>query len=644
MDRLISSALSTEAFISNLEPRSGATRRSDGAAAYANRFGAFDTDDDDEDEKDGGLLIDRSSELSDFSETNLSGCDEADTPGALSPDCIPRKKRGRVRANCDAKSTNEGTEEEEEEPRLEGNTSDGSACRKEESILAAREGVFRLYGAALIRFRVSVFLFCSAAAVGATNGKGHVGPNELTMRRQGAMSAENLEAVAVHLFSLENPGQTPIAPKTARHWMRVAVGRATLCGVNSNTGFSTRVAALLLSRSGERGGPPPRSSSGKLLLVPEAEVCEGERGVGRPGNKGEKTTTATAVPAAIAEAQFSRDPWPEESLPRASEQAAHMFSPEKKRPPYMGSMNRTVARCRDGGDVGLVVDPSLEDIDDDRNDHRHTTSSPPHISKKRMRVEPGGGTRSAAKVELCSLPPHYAGLVGGLPRDHRHLLARLGHQGYVKVLEGVLERFMCGANPPPAVEEKLTAAAVTRCSQIKRETTVGARRGGNVSEVLSENTNAGEGGTTATLPLESSAETLVAVQQDSDDDNAPDPWRALQAGNPHPSLSGLIEPAELAYTGPKRMVLPIPNPFYRRVFHALCRVHGFCSRGGETSRKGQATEAAGYEEAEAVRHRTVEVTRGAGSISISKGRAEQQGVGAGSKMLIPVETLLSHER
>ncbi|CAM9162622.1 unnamed protein product, partial [Scytosiphon promiscuus] len=50
------------------------------------------------------------------------------------------------------------------------------------------------------------------------------------------------------------------------------------------------------------------------------------------------------------------------------------------------------------------------------------------------------------------------------------------------------------------------------------------------------------------------------------------PWRALRTGAPHPRLSGLVEPTDLVITGPERLVLPIPNPFYRRVLHALCRV------------------------------------------------------------------------
>ncbi|CAM9162545.1 unnamed protein product, partial [Scytosiphon promiscuus] len=426
--------------------------------------------------------------------------------------------------------------------------SSGSEGAGRDSIAAGRQGVLRLYGAVLIKLRVSVFLFCSAAAAegaeagqqrgerGANEGSrerggSRQGPSELTLRRQGVMSGENLDAVAAYLQArrgdvpgarghghgdtegaagAESPAPAGVGGTRARDWMRAEVGRAALCsgrggggaeGAASSAGFSTRVAALLLSRSGERGrlAGTSASSSGSgsssgssALYADEGAVAEGSRDRGRslvgeePKTAAAKAAarpaggdgTAASVALALAEAQFRRDPWPEADLPRASEQAARMFLPRQgggNRPGDSGAGSSATATTTGvggggGSGSGATGGPSAESVGD-RNalggstvsghggseyDPSHPCpplppSPPPSCReataavsgrKRKRRSEPGGGRGRSS----CSPPPHYTGLLGQLPRDSRNLLARLGHQGYVKVLEGILDGFLRDSN------------------------------------------------------------------------------------------------------------------------------------------------------------------------------------------------------
>lgn len=376
---------------------------------------------------------------------------------------------------------------------------------------------------------------------------------------------------------------------------------------------------------------------------------------------------AAAAAAAIAEVQFRRDPWPERDLPKASEKAALMFRDRNSKADEAPNRAPPPARLGRGGADPSAVGARLIRGGDCRGDasgdgsrdvHRDTSTPytapppPPCTGKKRKRG-PGGRT-SRASAEPC-LPPHYVGLVGGLPRDSRHLLARLGHQGYVKVLEELLGRFMYGPNAL-AIDARPGAAAVVAVAAATTAAAAAATQGASARR---ETPNArprapgvkpgkvAAGAATRSAAKAAALDTEVAAVGEADEDTvclqpaldeALNPWRAVQTGKPHPSLSGLVEPPELARTGPKRMVLPIPNPFYRRVLHALCRVHGLCSHGGETSgnREGAGE---GHGKA-AVRHRTVEITRVAvrgSSRGGRRGRAEHQ---AGVTALIPVETLL----
>ncbi|CAM9804614.1 unnamed protein product, partial [Laminaria digitata] len=195
----------------------------------------------------------------------------------------------------------------------------------------------------------------------------------------------------------------------------------------------------------------------------------------------------------------------------------------------------------------------------------------PCTGKKRKRGPEGRASRAAG--EAC-LPPHYVGLVDGLPRDSRHLLARLGHQGYVKVLEELLDSFMYGPNAlaldaPPGAAAMAVAAVTTAATQ-----GVSARRAISTVRPRAPHVKPGRvaagAATTRSATKASTIDMAVTVVSEADAhtdtvrlqpplDEAPNPWRAVQTGKPHPSLCGLVEPPELARTGPKRMVLPIPN-------------------------------------------------------------------------------------
>ena len=535
----------------------------------------------------------------------------------------------------------------------------------------------------LLKFRTSVFLFCSAEAgerggESATEGGGgredveksaengaKDGPFELTLRRQGVMSAENLEAVAEHLQSLQTDGtggpgvrrrrrrkvsaaNTPGADgvaaaaaaattaaqagagarRRARDWMRVEVGRAALCGGETagdddalGVAFSTRVAALLLSRSGERGGPP---------------TAQGGGGRARPGSEensgpvigGRARAAATAM--AVAEAQFGRDPWPEEDLPRASQQAARVFLPQ--------GASRRGACSRAASGVEPSGTPSPSPV-------RAADGSPRSAVAAAKAGAVGEKRRRQGSEEPSCVPPQYVGLLGQLPRDSRHLLARLGHQGYVKVLESLLRGFLeissAAAAPAKAADiaAEVFAPAATAAADSPSHAGIGVDNGDLVA--YPDLTPASS---TPYLPRYPGT-----TPPGSDDNPGLGPWEALQAGRPHPSLSGLVEPPELASVEVARMVLPIPNPFYRRVLHALCRVHGLVSCGGETRRRAGAGGKDGGARAVAG-HRTVEVTRGGGGgggggggwARVTRPGGKRGGADDGAVLtLVPVEVLLA---
>lgn len=639
VDRLLSTALSTKYFLSGLqEPR--ASGRGGGGGGDSRAYGgegegpyAYDDD-----------FVSSSGFANSFgalySSSSSSSDEESEDESEVDGKKRARKGRG-------------GAQDSEETPVARGiragaeDAADDAAAAadgvdRSESIAAGREGVLRLYGAVLLKFRASVFLFCSAEAAerggenatGAGAGDGDTsaesrkhGPFELTLRRQGVMSAENLEAVAEHLLSLrkdgaDGPGQgvvgvasTPVATKAAaaaaagarhraRDWMRAEVGRAALCGGGSvgyedglGVAFSTRVAALLLSRSGERDGPP--KAQGERRRAPAGE--ENDAPV-----VGARARAAAAM--AVAEAQFGRDPWPEDDLPRASQQAARVFLPP-------GASIRGASSGAASTSVRPRGTPSPSPVPTANAPQNEVAAA---AGKKRKRE--GGG-------EPFRVPPQYVGLLGQLPRDSRHLLARLGHQGYVKVLEDLLRGFLGVLSADSASDTGISNDNVDFA----------------VNPGLTPGSSARDGARDPGTP-------------GSDDDRGPDhdqlqdPWRALQAGRPHPSLSGLVEPPELASAGVKRMILPMPNPFYRRVLHALCRVHGLTSCGGETHQRARVETGAGGKEGRgrtAAGYRTVEVTRGYGGGGGGWGRVKRPGdtrsaVDDGNVLtLIPVETLLA---
>ena len=708
VDRLLSSALCTEFVLANLDSEGGDWRAEGGstAADFENSFGVLDTDDDDDDDNhdDGEKEVEEEG-----NGVTGSGSQPFDPPGDANAGADANRDVWRW-----AKAAGERTQAagdggaavvEKEGARRGGsggggNDGDGggngsdkggsggggggsssssnsttSACRRARSFASGTEAVLRLYGEALIKFRVSVFLYCSADAVAPAWGVGgdgdnEQGPSELTMRRQRVVCAENLEAVAAHLRPAGEGGRAPDAAEapevpqasTARQWLRFAVGRTALCE-GEDTSFSTRVAALLLSRSGERGGPPRNGDNAQL---PSGEpITEGAST--RGGGRGERArlthreseALAAAAAAATAEVQFRRDPWPERDLPRACEKAALLFRDRNSKadtgssrapPPARlgrGDDPRVVgARSKIGDDCrgGASGDASRDALWDTGTPSTAPPPPPPCAGKKRKR-DPEELTSRAAG-EPC-LPAHYVGLVSGLPRDSRHLLARLGHQGYVKVLEELLGQFLYGPNalaldaqPGAAVAVAATTATVTQGASARRATPITRPCAPQVypgrEDADTATRSATEAATvdTAAAAIGEADEDTVCLQPPLDE--APNPWRAVQTGKPHPSLSGLVEPPELARTGPKRMVLPIPNPFYRRVLHALCRVHGLCSHGGETS--GDRRGAGVGRGKAAVRHRTVEITRvAAEGRGRQRGRAEHR---VGATALIPVETLL----
>ncbi|CBN80091.1 hypothetical protein Esi_0031_0069 [Ectocarpus siliculosus] len=303
-------------------------------------------------------------------------------------------------------------------------------------------------------------------------------------------------------------------------------------------------------------------------------------------------------------------------------------------------------------------------------------------------------------------PPRYARLLGQLPRDSRHLLARLGHHGYVKVLEHILQGFLRSSNGSASLEAPAAAAPAAAgdpASSSALETNIGTTDTAGADGCETAARPAPDNATAADESAPPDADSILTENPGSsargDDlhesswppppqlpdlvpDHGPgrsDPWRALQAGAPHPCLSGLVDPPGLATAGGTRLVLPMPNPFYRRVLHALCRVHGLRSRGGETlaakrilppppplppppgpkgegggggasvaagralaTTEGEAGEGVGSLGGIAVRHRTVEVTRGDGGGGGQGKKRPGGGRGLGD-VLIPVEVLLGEE-
>lgn len=485
--------------------------------------------------------------------------------------------------------------------------------------------------------------------------------------------------------------------------MRIEVGRAALCGggdiaaaagggTGRNVPFSTRVAALLLSRSGERGGPPGATAAAAAGTPPCGEKSTAQKGAGGGGRRrsgGEDGPGATRTTPVVAEIEFGRDPWPEEDLPRASEQVARIFLPRS-------AGHRAGASSSNSGGTGGIVVSSDGGTNRPRSCPSPASASRP-LGKKRKRPGRGGGGGGGQP------PPRYARLLGQLPRDSRHLLARLGHHGYVKVLEDILQGFLRSSNVAIYAEAPAAAAPAGTgdpASSLALETNVGTTdaAGADGSEtaayaapdnaaaasesappdtdsILTENPGSSARGDDLHESFSPPPPPLENLDPDHDPGRS-DPWQALQAGAPHPCLSGLVDPPGLATARGTRLVLPMPNPFYRRVLHALCRVHGLRSRGGETfaekrrllpppppppGRNGgggggaaaaaagralaateEAGEGAGSERGVAVRHRTVEVTRGDDG---GGGRGKKRpGGGRGlADVLIPVEVLLGGE-
>eukprot|EP00752_Nemacystus_decipiens_P014377 g12787.t1 len=661
VDRLLSSALTTEYFLSGLREPRAADRGGGDATTYGEEAeGPYAYDDD---------LINSSGFANSFGalDGSSSSSDEKDgdeTEGAGKKQTTKRQR---------GVGENEEAPAAQAVPPIDGAAAGADGVNCNESIAAGRDDILRLYGAVLLKFRASVFLFCSAEAAerGGENDAGDGdsgggksaesskhGPFELTLRRQGVLSAENLEAVAEYLLSLrrdgargpegrrgvgvantaaatEGPAAAPaerggVARHRARDWMRVEVGRAALCDGGSASGdesglgvaFSTRAAALLLSRSGERGAPP--------------KVKEGAgRGPGGEGHDGPVLVAAGAREAALAlaEAQFERDPWPEEDLPRASQQAARLFLSR-------GVISRGECGAASGAAPSRASSPSAIPSPDSPRDAAAVAAAAAAAvgaARKNKRKREGG-------EGVFRVPPRYVGLLGQLPRDSRHLLARLGHQGYVKVLEDLLRGFLEASSAAATAD---TAPAVDTDEVVVPPATAdSASNAGVIGDKVDLSVNPQHA--PGPLPRDDARYPGNPGSDDGRDgpgqDHPQDPWQALQAGRPHPSLSGLVEPPDLASAGVKRMVLPMPNPFYRRVLHALCRVHGLVSCGGEARRRAEAGDKDGRGRAEAG-YRTVEVSRGDGgggwgSVKRPGGRGGE-GSGVKAPTLVPVELLLA---
>lgn len=710
MDRLLSSALSTEVLLSNLSSPPNADDPTREKEAYSrNRFNALgDTDDDmeegDNDCRDVAIDFAAQSRGSDSVRSNAragpadNGAQASAPMSAAFDDAV----RAAVRASI-AKGHDRGLKSS---GGPNGAPSEVQSSKlKDESVAINEEALFRLYGTALIRFRVSVFLFCCAAKPPRTANESGVhdidgwdrkreqeqeGPSELTMRRQGVLCTENVEAVANSLRMQSQPSTCPhrydedvaqpgvssdatMAPRSpARNGMRVNVGRAALCE-GGDPAFSARVSALLLSRARERNGPQPHGGEGGARNSGESSVEEGARGVNGGSKKRERRQSELyswqrglapdgrcrrgTEAAATVEAQFCRSPWPEACLPKASQKAALLFSPrvegttasspssrgsravqDLKRSPSL-TMQR--AGTAAGFDVGVDASPEYKQQSPQRT--AVPTAFPEvrsaYRGKKRKRDQQHDVSTRVSSAdssdggEALDVPSHYTKLVDHLPRDSRCLLARLGHHGYVKVLEEILKNFLhvnqsaysVSCTSPAMPRAHQAAAAVAGRAGVKDVAEMDVLAVATDADVAPAGTAAFSACPAADVITVASGADIppaadIGAAMNADDGkhrheeqkqrhNPPlhgvpealDAWRSLRDGQPHPSLTGLIEPLRLARTSnPKVMVLPLPNPFYRRVLHALCRVHGLCSRGGE-ARGGQGST---------VRHRTVEITIG----------------------------------
>ncbi|CAM9848485.1 unnamed protein product [Sphacelaria rigidula] len=555
-----------------------------------------------------------------------------------------------------------------------------------ENSTAGRESVLRLYGSALLRFRVSVFLFCSdPPSVDGDGDDSKQGPRQLTMRRQRVMCSDNLDAVASHLRGDGNilldercGGAGAGAVLSSPNWLRVAVGSAALLQ-GDGSAVSTRVAALLLQRAGERAAGPT-SFPAEIMLSRRGCLTEAKPESRRPRRK--RVASGPSTPqiswtAAAAEAQFCLNSWPGYDLPKASDKAANMFFPPSlatSRPWHNSTKKRTCDAGRsdryqaggkgrkrsngeDSDDCCSADDRVLCDEENDIDD----LSRPHRPRRKRKRSK----QQDSSFPSTVTAPPHYAGLINKMPREKRRLLARLGHHGYVKVLENLLDGFVQRPVRPstftPTVDNMNTTAdpnctpqARYQPEQLPAESVSSANRPG-VSTFASPDKRARQsvdngvhheyyrGAVEGVLP----GEMGVHHQSKEDRDGAAgeNVWDALETGKPHPSLVGLVEPLHLARAGPDRLILPIPNPFYRRVLHALCLVHGLCSQGGDTGEDQEAAAPIAEVGAGAQRrHRTVEITRTAsrgrcGTGGDGRDRGRHEGVWAGK--LVPVEILLS---
>lgn len=707
VDRLISAALSTDNLLDYLRSEvtsSGRAwhqhqqqRESDHQAAFRNQFDALDDSEEEEEEEKGDGKRRK----------------DVRAPRESRPLDEASHKPSVFHANVHLRQ-NVGIADEER-----GGLEEAAKVVCAENADAGRETVLRSYGAALLRFRVSVYLFCSVPGGSVVEQ----GPGELTMRRQKVMCTENLEAVALHLQSIGigssgadsrlcsradaalphqrvedgklSTGSVGVAPRSPSKWLRVAVGSAALLSDGSQASFSTRVAALLLSRSGERGQrpscPAPEESinSGDTESPPLSRMTVRKGGVptGRSAavatdcrNKkpdgsvnfsfdglAETTLAGSPTAAALAEAQFSLNPWPDKYLPKAREQATKMFSPrppQARRPPFChGKRSASEGGAAEGNDIGsyVTVYDEANDIDDLQRARRPRRKRKREAEMESDRRRQRGFSRAvSAGTEVggmsdCSspstgMPPHYTSLVGSLPLDQRRLLARLGHHGYVKVLESLLDRFVRHASCPSARPDKemVNNAKQSLDGGIKilRAGEVGLPTTGGTAGTEKEKTE------TKHCPNEDGMRSAILNLQHRelrhDCAASVEPWHVLGTSKSHPSLCGLVEPLDLARAEPDRLVLPIPSPFYRRVLHALCSVHGLCSQGGEVvdtrdTRTLPGTGAAGLGGRAGKRHRTVEVRRGIAHIRCVKDTVRagegQGGVAAG--VLVPVEILLS---
>ncbi|CAM9448226.1 unnamed protein product, partial [Discosporangium mesarthrocarpum] len=485
---------------------------------------------------------------------------------------------------------------------------------------AGRRTVYQLFGASLLQFRVSIALYVS----GPRGGGGQEGPRELTIKRQRIMCTENLEAVARKLClggdkeersratgaggdeaanvpdtiagSRQREGDKKM-PQTTPHGgpramslantLRVAVGRTELTCPSDQT-FTDHVVELLLScPDSGRGSLPMQSPPMHSLLPPSLPPVE--KKYHTPGETLPVAAAAAAMERSYTPREHSDDvdqqvregegtprvchnPWPVWEFPAAVGAAARLFvEPEREGVPGVG--------------------PSAPG-------RQMSSLQPPRIRKRKReeRAPRCRGSRSPPSNKLSSLacPERYTSLVADLPGEERRLLARLSHHSYVKVLECILARFAfssssstsaSSAAPPSVAQEEPSSppnrATAAHSSSFRCCTDPPSSPSPPPTPHLLTIDPTVPDTPPPEQPL-SPAEVeqkVVSTRAEEDWDAV---WAALLESQSHPSLTGLVEPMHLAKAGPDRLVLPIPNPFYRRVLHALCSVHGLRSWGGET--------------------------------------------------------------